>query len=123
MSFDDVLVYYDGPIVLIGRFENDPNESHYLRLEGAGHSSVIGPEFPRAMERTTYYLEFPSREAIDPTLHDAKIPTLHTYRNPISIVQETSTWTRIVAGNGHNCLGSGYNNTFTKTQAKDLPYT
>src|SRR3546814_10641300 len=57
MSFDDVLVYYDGPIVLIGRFENDPNESHYLRLEGAGHSSVIGPEFPRAMERTTYYLE------------------------------------------------------------------
>src|SRR3546814_16331932 len=71
--------------------------------ERAGHSSVSVPEFPRAMERTTYYLEFPSREAIDTTLHDAKIPTLDTYRNAISIVREISTWTLIAAGKGEKC--------------------
>src|SRR3546814_2410167 len=33
MPFDDVLVYYDDPIISVGQFKNDPDKSFYLRSE------------------------------------------------------------------------------------------
>src|SRR3546814_19912252 len=85
MPFNDVLIYHDGPLVSVGQFKNDPDKSLFLRID-AGISSVPHDQsYPRQMKCITHYLEFPSREAIDATLHEATLPTLDTYRQAVSI--------------------------------------
>src|SRR3546814_19442309 len=103
MPFDDVLVYYDGPIISVGQFKNDPDKSFYLRISASLSSTPDGPEYPRQMESVTHYLEFPSREDVDATLHDKTVPTFESYRQATSILREVCSWNLLGAGQSENC--------------------
>src|SRR3546814_16881862 len=103
MPFDDGLVYYDGPIISVGQFKNDPDKSFYLRISASLSSTPDGPEYPRQLESVTHYLEFPSREDVDATLPDKTVPTLESYRQAPSILREVCPWTRLGAGQSENC--------------------
>src|SRR3546814_13537537 len=75
------------------KFNNDPDNSLFLRID-AGISSVPHDQsYPRQMKCITHYLDFPPREAIDATLHEATLPTLATYRQAVSILREICSWT------------------------------
>src|SRR3546814_18176404 len=111
MPFDVVLVYFDGPIISVGQFKNDPDKSFYLRISASLSSTPDGPEYPRQMESVTHYLEFPSREDVDATLHDKTVPTLESSRQASSILRAVYHWT---------LLGAGQSATYTVT-ISDVP--
>src|SRR3546814_12964708 len=90
MPFDEVIVYYDGPMISVGQFKTDPEKSFYLRISASLSSTPDGPEYPRQMESVTHNLEFPSSEDVAATLHDTTVPTLEHYRQASSILNRKS---------------------------------
>src|SRR3546814_592849 len=122
MPFNDVLIYHDGPLVSVGQFKNDPDKSLFLRID-AGISSVPHDQsYPRQMKCITHYLEFPSREAIDATLHEATLPTLDTYRQAVSILREICSWTLTAPAKPEDCSAQISNLTLDAIHVDELPY-
>ncbi len=123
MSFDDVLIYYDGPLVSVGQFKNDPDKSLYLRIDAGISSSPDDQSYPRTMQRITHYLEFASRERIDATLHEETLPTLETYRQAASVLRELCSWTVTAPGKPDNCAVHIANVTLAEINNDELPYS
>src|SRR3546814_17616435 len=89
----------------------------------AGISSVPHDQsYPRQMKCITHYLEFPSREAIDATLHEATLPTLDTYRQAVSILREICSWTLTAPAKPEDCSAQISNLTLDAIPVDELPY-
>src|SRR3546814_5541378 len=88
----------------ISDWSSDVCSSDLFLPIAAGISSVPHDQsYPRQMKCITHYLEFPSREAIDATLHEATLPTLDTYRQAVSILREIRSEERRV---GKECVST-----------------
>src|SRR3546814_2623023 len=83
---------------------------------------VVGPEYLRQMESVTLYLEFPSREDVDATLHDKTVPTLESYRQATSILREVCSWTLLGAGQSENCTVTISDVSKDAVPVAELPY-
>ena len=89
----DMLCWYDGPQVSVGRIEGCP--SHFLELHYADGTDTRpeGLEYPVWSRVVSHIMEFPTREAIDATLHEDFVPTLESYRSASSIQRIVREWT------------------------------
>src|SRR3546814_10520317 len=74
------------------------------------------------MESVTHYLEFPSREDVDATLHDKTVPTLESYRQATSILREVCSWTLLGAGQSENCTVTISDVSKDAVPVAELPY-
>src|SRR3546814_1122745 len=102
------------------KFNNDPDNSLFLRID-AGISSVPHDQsYPRQMKCITHYLEFPSREAIDAKLHEATLPTLDTYRQAVSILREICSWTLTAPAKPEDCSAQISNLTLDAIHVDEL---
>src|SRR3546814_14782416 len=69
----------------------------FLMIRRPPRSTRTDTLFPYTTLFRSHYLEFPSREDVDATLHDKTVPTLESYRQATSILREVCSWTLLGA--------------------------
>lgn len=119
LPLTETLIFYDCDLVSVGQFPDE--DTVYLRID----ADQIRPgerTFPRDMQNIVHYLAFPSRAAIDATLHEGTIPTLETYRAATSILREVSRWTLVDISNPRNFSVEISDVTLDDIHEDELPY-
>lgn len=124
LMLSDALIYYDGPLVMVGQFEGRDDDSHYLRIEA---QSTIRPDegniYPREIQNISHFLKFPTREALDATLHDEILPTLESYRLAESIHRQIENSTLVSPGVSKGCTLEISEISIDDIPSDELPYT